>query len=61
MGSRLEGQGRTGVSVPQKTQVLTPFSVPSGRIDSLALHFNVSAVHPVDSTNTPLSTPSPSP
>lgn len=57
MGSRFTGQGRAGVSVPWKTQVLAPFSVPSSLIDSLVLHFNVSAVYPVDSASiTTLST-----
>ena len=51
MGSRFGGQGIAGVSVPWKTQVLAPFSVPFTLIDSLVLLFNMSAVYPVDSAS----------
>ena len=63
MGSRFGGQGRAGVSVPWKTQALAPFSVSCSLLDPLVLHFNVSAVYPVDSasitTQHPLLTPEP--
>lgn len=59
VGSSLGGHGRAGVSVPGKTEIVAPFSVPSGLIDSLVLHSNGSVMFHVDST--PLSVPSPRP
>lgn len=37
VGSSLGGQGRAGVSLHGKTEMVAPFSVPSGPIDSLVL------------------------